>query len=393
MIFDSADYYFIDFQTDLPKEAAGTRIGMYVAWLTLRGLGGEGLNGYLGDLRARRISCTDFLFDACDGKFSAEDVNEEGLAFTEHYYRGQFDDDYSEVFSGEFSRTGHDLDDSCSIACSWRNFDRLALVLNRRLLDWRAQRDQVVWPALPALDGVYSAVLRALQPFMQAKGFVHDPVNEPDMADAPSLTRIGHLYCSDFSGGKHWLLVVVRSTPQDTVTLSLTVASRLDAVAERIRDHGLPDYFNDTADSPLPYTALLRLAHWLRADPELIVEADDDGASLLVMRGPQGLAKTVLLLARRCETVLDPLLDQLATVQGLNAVRCTRPLSESILYTEPFNRFVLSTAEAAGNRHILDLCDELEALGSDPQAPGSRMFYPNLMAHIRLVRERNSPTA
>ena len=64
-------------------------------------------------------------------------------------------------------------------------------------------------------------------------------------------------------------------------------------------------------------------------------------------------------------------------MQGLDAVRCTRPLSESILYTEPFNRFVLSTAEAAGNPRILELCDELEA-------PGSRMFHPNLMAHVRL---------
>lgn len=336
-----------------------------------------------------RISCADLLFDACDGKFGAQDVNDEGLAFTEHYYAAQFNGDFDAVFAGQFSRTGHDLDDSCSIPCSWHHFDRLALVLNRRLLDWRALRDQVAWPALPALDGVYAAVLRALQPFMQAKGFVHDPVNEPDMTDAPSPSRVGHLYCSDFAGGKHWLLIVVKSTPQGAISLALTVASRLDAVAERIRDHGLPEYFNDTPDSPLPYTALLRLPHWLRGDPDLPVEADDDGNTALVLRGPQGLAKTVLLLAQRCDTVLGPLLDQLATVQGLDAVRCTRPLSESILYTEPFNRFVLSTAEAAGNPRILQLCDELEALGSDPQAPGSRMFYPNLMAHIRLVRERN----
>lgn len=390
MIFDSADYYFIDFQTGLPKEAAGTRIGMYLAWITLRGLGGEGVNDYLDELRARRISCADFLFDACDGKFSTLEVNDEGRAFTEHYYEAQFNGDFNAVFAGEFSRTGHDLDDSCSVHCNWHNYDRLALVLNRRLQDWRARRDQVAWPALPALDGVYAAVLRALQPFMQAKGFVHDPVNEPDMTDAPSPERVGHLYCSDFPGGKHWLLVVLRSTPQNTVTLALTVASRLDAVAERIRDHGLPEYFNDTPESPLPYTALLRLPHWLRGDADLLVEADDHRETALVLRGPQGLAKTVLLLAQRCETVLGPLLDQLATVQGLDAVRCTRPLSDSILYTEPFNRLVLSTAEAARNPRILELCDELEALGRDPQAPGPRMFYPGLMAHIRLVRERNS---
>lgn len=390
MIFDSADYYFIDFQTDLPKEAAGTRIGMYLAWLTLRGLGGEGVNDCLDDLRARRISCADFLFDACDGKFTADDVNDEGKAFTEHYYTTQFNDDFDKVFAVQFSRTGYALDDSCNVPCHWHNYDRLALVLNRRLQEWRAQRDQIQWPVLPALDSVYATVLRALQPFMQANGFVHDPVNEPEMAEPPSPDRVGHLYCSAFPGGNHWLLPVVKSTPQGAITLALTLASRVDTVAERIRDHGLPEYFNDTPESHLPYTALLRLWQWLRGDPELLIEQDDDGNTALVLRGPQGLARTVLLLAQRCETVLGPLLDQLATVQGLDAVRCTRPLSESILYTDPYNRLPLSTAEAANNPRILELCDELEALCSDPQAPGGRFFYPNLMAHINLVRERNT---
>lgn len=217
MIFDSADYYFTDFQTDLPREAAGSRIGMYAAWIVLRGLGGEGVNSYSKDLRTRRTSCAEFLFHACDGKFSTHDVNEEGRAFTEHYYDRQFNSDFDATFAGEFSRTGHDVDDFCSVRCNWHNYDRLALVLNRRLQDWRAQRDQVAWPVLPALDKVYATVLRTLGPFMQAKGFVHDPVNEPDMIDAPSPERVGHLYCSNFSGGKHWLLVVVKSTRQGAI--------------------------------------------------------------------------------------------------------------------------------------------------------------------------------
>ncbi|MDR7151458.1 hypothetical protein J2W49_003434 [Hydrogenophaga palleronii] len=392
MLFDSADYYFPDFQSGLAKEAAATHIGMYVAWLTMRGLGSVELNGYVDDLRARRIRCADLLLDACDGKFAPTDVNAEGLAFSQHYFTRQYEIDYRSVLGDQFRRTGHALDDFCSVPGHWHNFDRMAMVLNRRWMDWRAERDkqgEAQSPALSPPDSVLGLVVHALIGFLDEEGLVHDRVNEPLMMDEPTPDRAGRLFRVDFEGGRHWLLVVVRRLPQGAFAITLTVASCLDRVAERIRDHGLPEYFQDTPDDPLPYTALVRLYQWLRADTELIVEADDDYNSRLVFRTPEAMRAGLPVLAQRCRTVLGPLLKKLGTVQGLDELRCTSPISESILYTDPFNRLVLSTAEVARNPRILSLCDELEALGRDPQAPGPRMFGAGLMAHINLVRSRH----
>lgn len=391
MIFDSADYHFIDFQTDLPKEAGGTRIGMYATWLTLRGLGGDGFNDYLDDLRARRISCAGFLFDACDGKLGSEDLSEEGLAFTSHYYDAQFDADFDRVFTNEFSRTGHAADDACSIPDSWANFDRLALVLNRRWMDWMAERDSRARLPLPAADAVFGQVMGALQGFLDAEGFKHDPAAEAGMIDAPAPGRMGRVFGTQYPGGRHWLAAIVKATPAGPCTLSLIVASCLAVVAERIRDHDLPDYFHVAeAGAPLPYTAVLRLSQWLRTERELLVEADENDDGVIVFRQPDDVAVKVTLLAARLKSVLSPLLAQLATVKGLDELRSTQPLTASVLYTDPFNRLILSAAEVAGNPRLLALCDELEALGRDPCAPGPRMHWAGLIAHVEQVRDRRS---
>jgi hypothetical protein len=391
MVIDSADYYFTDFETDLPKEAAGTRIGMYAAWLTLRGLGGKALNDYLTILIERKISCADFLFDATDGKLDSEDVNEEGLAFTRQYYDAQFNADFERIFANEFSRTGHAADDACSIPDTWLNYDRLALVLNRRWMDWKAERDSRPRPAMPALDEVFGQAIRALQRFLDANGFKHDPAAEAGMIDAPGPGRVGRVFSTQYPGGHHWLALILKTTAAGEVTLSLIIASCLAAVAERIRDHDLPDYFDVANEGdPLPYTAVLRLSQWLRRQQELLVEADDNRNGVIVFRRPDELVPKLALLAARAESMLSPLLAQLATVKGLDQLLCTRPLTDSILYTDPFNRLILSAAEVAGNPRLLELCDELEVLGQNPCAPGPRMFWAGLMAHVNQVRQRRS---
>lgn len=389
MIIDSADYYFIDFETDLPQEAAGTRIGMYAAWLTLRGLGSEGLNAYLDDLRARQISCADFLFDACDGKLGEQDLNEEGLAFSSHYYGTRFDTDYERVFESEFSQTGYAIDDACSIPDTWANFDRLAIVLNRRWMDWKAERDAQPRLPMPALDVVFGQVMRAVHGFLEAERFVHDPAAEAEMIEAPSPGRLGRVFVTHYHGGRHWLAVILKASPAGQCTLTLILASCLAVVAERIRDHDLPDYFDEARPGdPLPFTALLGLSQWLRTEQELLVEGDDNDRGVIAFRQPDDLAAKLTLLAARLQSELSPLLAKLATVKGLDELRCTRPLTASILYTDPFNRLVLSTAEVARNPSLLALCDELDALGKNPCAPGLRMYWASLDAHVRQVRDR-----
>jgi len=381
MKFDDAEYHFLNFATDLPQEAGGTHIGMYLAWLALRGMAGETLVDYVADLRARTRTGCDVLFDGCDGKFTEDEVDADGAAFTKAYYEAHFRSDFERTFAGDFTRTGHATDDFCSIADTWENFDRIAPVLDRRLRHWRGDA-----PPMPGVDVVLRQALDAFGPFLSAVGFVHDPREQARMLDA-GPGRAERLFAAGFPGGRHWFAVIVKEAEAGARTLSLIVVSCLHAVAEAVRDHGLPDYFPEPSpDDPLPYTALLRMEAWMHGDADLEAGADDEW--LVAFHDADEIAPKLQRLAARLDATIRPLLRRMETPQGLDAVRCTRPLTASILYTDPFNRLTLSTAEVAGNPRLLELCNELEDLATQPDARGPRMFLPNLLAHIDRVRQR-----
>jgi hypothetical protein len=93
-----------DFPKDSPPEYGGTHIALLLKWCLLRGWAGdlhlkessEDLQRLLhGDMTA-----TDFLFRNCDGKFTNEDLNEEGNSFVVVYYGndGPYLGDYAEAF-------------------------------------------------------------------------------------------------------------------------------------------------------------------------------------------------------------------------------------------------------------------------------------------------------
>ena len=381
MKFDDAEHYFLNFEGDTANEAAGTHIGMYVAWLVLRGLAGESLADYADDLRARRTTGSAVLFDGCDGKLIDDDCNPEGLAFTTHYYAANFLKDYEQVFAKDFARTGHDTDDLCSVPDTWHNFDRLAVVLDRRRTEWQSPATP-----LPAVDVLMQQTLDVLWPFVAAVGFRHDPQSQAERLDADGPGRSSRLFVAEFPGGCHYFAVVLKDGEAGARTLTLYVTSRLDAVARAMRNHGLPDYFPEAADDePLPYTAMLTLSQWLDTDD---LENDANGNARIVLRTHERIAPTLQRLRDRLNAVIKPLLRQMETAQGLDAVRCTQPLTASILYTHPFDRIVLCTAEVARNPRLPAICDELETLCRQPDAPGPRMFASNLLAYIEHVRQR-----
>jgi hypothetical protein len=79
-----------DFPADLPPEAGATHIAMFVAWALLHGLAGDihirEFPEPLARLRERKITPGHFFLEACDGKFTDEDLSELGNRFAEHYY-------------------------------------------------------------------------------------------------------------------------------------------------------------------------------------------------------------------------------------------------------------------------------------------------------------------
>src|SRR5262249_22649819 len=130
-----------NFPPELPPQAGATHIGMFLAWAVLSGLVGpihqEESRELLTRLEQRTISPGKFLIEACDEKFTDEDLNHQGNAFTQEYYdskAGLYLNDYDAVLGGCFSSLYHVPD-------TGENYDRLKPILDQRFADWKERRN------------------------------------------------------------------------------------------------------------------------------------------------------------------------------------------------------------------------------------------------------------
>ncbi len=79
-----------------------THIGMYLKWCLLRGWASERHQDSYGStaiklLSASKITGAKFLIDRCDTKFSSNDLNDEGVAFTAYYYHSGYAQDFESI--------------------------------------------------------------------------------------------------------------------------------------------------------------------------------------------------------------------------------------------------------------------------------------------------------
>jgi hypothetical protein len=140
MSYDRADFNYSSEAEPLPKGHAATHIGMFLAWAAFRGL----LNDFhehhspavVSKLRARQITGREFFEAVCGERFAEKDLNVEGNAFAEHYYRdtdgerGAYFDDYKKTLAAGLPSYWH-------VADTWENCDRLASVITRRYEAWK----------------------------------------------------------------------------------------------------------------------------------------------------------------------------------------------------------------------------------------------------------------
>ena len=140
MKYDDASWHYGgDFPAELPPEAGATHAGMFLAWALLRGLGGQihrDEPGTLEALRSRQTTPGRFLVERCDEKFTDEDLDDEGNEFARAYFdldKGEYLSDYEKVL-------GKGLPSLYHVADSWKNFDVLKPVLDRRLEEWKRRR-------------------------------------------------------------------------------------------------------------------------------------------------------------------------------------------------------------------------------------------------------------
>lgn len=148
MAYDRADYDYSTEKEPLPKGHAATHIGMFLAWAALNSL----LNEYhqhnaaalVGQLRARHITGRQFFETACKEQFAEKDLNVEGNAFAEYYYRntdgerGPYFADYKKALASGLPSFWH-------VADTWENYDKLAPLITKRYETWKNPPKRKWW--------------------------------------------------------------------------------------------------------------------------------------------------------------------------------------------------------------------------------------------------------
>jgi hypothetical protein len=138
MKYDDASWHYGgDFPKDLENIAGATHIGMFVAWCVLNGLGGElhteEFPEDLEGLRSRQKTPGEWFVNACDAKFTDEDLSEEGNAFAKSYY----DADGSPYLVDYEETLGSGLASLYHVPDTWESFDLLSPVINGRYQEWK----------------------------------------------------------------------------------------------------------------------------------------------------------------------------------------------------------------------------------------------------------------
>jgi len=134
-IYDQAKEHFLGkFPEDLPIEQAYLHIGMYMGWMIENELYSESFldESEIQMFRFMRqeISCT-VLSEIWDGHLGPEMFNDEGNAFSEHYYlAGNYVEDYITTLCKDYPTMYHVVD-------SWENYNSMRAKLNERFAAWK----------------------------------------------------------------------------------------------------------------------------------------------------------------------------------------------------------------------------------------------------------------
>ena len=139
MTYDKAEWHYGgNFPAGLKPESGSTHIGMFLAWIIENNLIS---NFHLREssesvqqVKQRHMTGREFLLKECDERLWDEDLNEEGNAFAQVYYKSEDDyeqyfDDYENVF--DQYKTLYHVEDT------WENYDKLKPLIDESFRDWQ----------------------------------------------------------------------------------------------------------------------------------------------------------------------------------------------------------------------------------------------------------------
>jgi hypothetical protein len=430
MKYDDAESRFMKCATGLAREAAGTHIGFYLAWMVLNGHADDSLRPYVSALRMRAKTGTKLLFEISDGKLLAENLDDNGNFFSTAYYAPHYEQDYLKVFAADIRDTGNPADDFCAVADTWENYDRIAAVLDKRYAQWKAGQPfgpmvmpsaramtsslslepldaaaadtgtataASAAPAQPGLDGAGPAVdapgrlqvtpppadeilermRAAIERFLGFEAFVTDTAAPP----GPRPGRTGSRFVAEFPGGWHWLELLAiderASGVQPGWGIGVTLRSRLQKLAQElaaIEQAG-------AVDPVLADTAAIGMEAWWE-DPAALARTGD-GTAYLPLNHPDDLEPALEAFGRQVDKRLKPLLRRCENLSGLDKLGNTEPLTAAPGHAPERLLQHAVVAAKAGNPRLAEICSEVEALVRAQPASPRRDAQ---LAHLDVLR-------
>jgi hypothetical protein len=142
MSIDRTDWHTDTLPEGVPEDAAGTHIGMFLAWAILnRRMAAayeEQNKAMLDKVRARTMTGPQYLLTERDGKLIEGDLDPDTLAFAQQCYGKHYFSDYERAVAANLPSIFH-------VADTWENYDKVAAVIDERFAKWRSRGDKRWW--------------------------------------------------------------------------------------------------------------------------------------------------------------------------------------------------------------------------------------------------------
>lgn len=370
MKYDDAEYYFLDFETDLPNENGGRHIGLFLEWAVLRGLAGDALMAQSEALRRGETTGLDLLFDHCDGKLYDGDLNEEGNAFAAAAYERWCIEDFIAAMNCTAKSSG---DEIFAVEITPQRHDRVLWQWDRRYSDWLRQF------GLPDKDALLARLQVAIQPVAEAAGF-------PRVKDSACGS---HQVSATFECAAAWgyrrFEVAAVDIPQSFYGVRVRLYMHHDQVydviyAEKGLDQGVASSLHTCAD--ISFASLAE--GWEGALHDYLMR----DCGFWIFRDAQ-IEALASWLAGRLQTFALPTLRGLDGIDALALAYGTKPMSASPIH-EPRDPYpALLTAEMARHPRLGQMLAETETAIRAAESTGLTWDQQSALGLIERIRVRS----
>lgn len=369
MKYDDAEYYFLNFETELPNENGGRHMGLFLEWAVLRGLANDELMARSEALRRGETTGLELLFDHCDGKLWDSDLNEEGNAFAADAYERWGMVDFIEAMNCTAESSG---DEIFGVEITSQRHDRVLWQWDRRYSDWLRQF------GLPDKDALLERLLVAIQPVAEAAGF-------PRLDNARGSHQVSATFECAAAWGYRRFEVAAVDIPQwfygVRVRLYMHHRQLYDVIyAEKQLDQGVASGLQTCADvsfaslaegwdGPLHDYLMQDCGFWIFRDAQIETFAS--------------------WLAGRLRSFALPMLRDLDGIDSLALAYGTRPMSASPIY-EPRDPYpALLSAEMARHPRLGQMLAETETAIRAAESRQLTWDQESALGLVERIRERN----